>query len=198
MTKTRMCCQGVGDITKADLSFFKKRNINKKIPIPLYYQLEERMKRLGFVTKAKVLELKVSDCEEKCCQVLNIPIGTNIFILRRLIYANEIPMVLSLSHLPYNLFPGFEKMDFVNKSIKEIIANDYGYRIRKVTKTIEAKVVSNYEAKLFNIKKESPVQYIETVSYVEENTPIEFTMERYRADKNKFSFVMNSTQVNIS
>jgi GntR family transcriptional regulator len=168
--------------------------INKEFLID--FEGFEKEKNLSdCVTKAKLLELKTTNCDGKSCQMLKIPNGTDIYILRRLIYENETPMVLALSNLPYKLFPEFETMDFVNKSLGDIITKDYGYKIRKVTKVIEAKIVSDYEAKLLKVEKNSPVQYLETLSFLDDETPLELTMERYRADKSKFSFTMSSINI---
>jgi GntR family transcriptional regulator len=243
--------------------FFRSKEINKKIPIPLYYQLkeillefinrssvgsalpteeklcelygisrptarqairelemsgnlirkkgkgtfiaepkinqdfltdiedfEERMKRFGYITSAKVLELKEAICEDRACHALKLPLGTKVYFLRRLIYANETPMVLALSQLPSEKFPGFAEIDFTKQSLIDIIRGTYGYTIRKVIKKIEAKIISDFEAQLFDVKKGSPVQYIETTCFIDDETPIEHTMERYRADKNQFSFTL--------
>ena len=61
-----------------------------------------------------------------------------------------------------------------------------------MVKTLEAKIISDFEANLFAVKKGSPVQYVETTSYLEGDVPIEFTMERYRADKNQISFTLST------
>ena len=244
-----------------DLAFLKDREINKGIPIPIYYQLKEillefikhsnvgdrlptevelckryqisrptarqairdlevsgnvrrmqgrgtfvaepkiaqeflaniedfegRMKRLGYATTTKVLQLKEGDCDERSRYALKVEPGTKVTVLRRLIYANEAPMVLTLSYLPSAKFPNCEVGTFTDRSLVDVIQQDYGYKIRKIARSFEAKIVSDFEAELFGVKKGSPVQYVEATCYMDGDAPIAHTMDRYRADRNKFNF----------
>ena len=151
---------------------------------------EDSMKRHGHITKAKILELSETVNDSRGCSALKVPMGTKLFVLRRVIYGNDVPMVLSLSYLPAAKFPDFKKMDFVNKSLLEIIKDEYCYDICKVTKSLESKLIGDFEAELFGVKMGFPIQYVETTCYIDKDTPIEFTMERYRADKNKFNIIL--------
>ncbi len=150
------------------------------------------MTESGREVEIRLLELKRSQCEERGCSALHLTPGTDIYILRRLMSVDGIPMVMSLSHLPLKKFPRLEGKDIEGMPLGRLIRDVYGYEVKKVVKTLEAKIISDFEATLFGVKKGSPVQYVETTSLLEGDVPIEFTMERYRADKNQISFTLRT------
>ncbi len=153
---------------------------------------EDIMSGSGRQVGIKLLELRHSGCEERGCRGLDLSPGTEVYVLRRLLSVDGIPMVMSLSHLPVARFPDLEGKNLEAMPLSRLITEEYGYKITKVLKTLEAKVISDFEANLFGLKKGSPVQYVETTSFLERDIPIEFTMERYRADKNQISFTLRA------
>ena len=168
-------------------TFVSEPKINQDVLTSLE-DFEDRMKKLGFPVTIKKLELKEKMSEGKISTSLNIPDGTPVLMLRRLIYANSVPMVLSLNYLPKDKISDISESLIENNSLYDLITKHYGYRVVKMHKSMEAKMVSDYEAELLEVKKKSPVQLVETISYLEDGTAVEYSMERYRADKNKFNF----------
>jgi GntR family transcriptional regulator len=151
---------------------------------------EDIMAEAGRKVGIKLLEIKRSVCEERGCRALDLSPRTDIYILRRLLSVDNVPMAMSLTYLPFDRFPELEKKNIETLSLNRLIRDEYGYEIKKAAKTLEAKIVSDFEAELFGVKKGSPVQYVETTSYLQGDLPIEFTMERFRADKNQITFTV--------
>lgn len=153
-------------------------------------RFEDGLLKTGQKLSIEVLDFKRERCEDKYCQMFNLDLGNEIFILNRLLSVNELPLVRSLSYLPCRHFEGVHAEDFNKAPLGDIIQKDFGYNIVKIKKTLEAKLISDYESELFKVKKGVPVQYVETISYLEGDVPIEITMERYRADKTQFTFII--------
>ena len=77
---------------------------------------------------------------------------------------------------------------FEDESLYHIIEAEYGYTINRAVRTLEARTAGEREAKLLGMKRHAPIQYIETITYLRDNIPIEFSQAHYRGDRNTFTF----------
>ena len=148
----------------------------------------EEMQEKGVVPTTKVLEVEKSPCDDKVSAALNIPIGSEVIQLKRLRFANNIPIVLVVTFLPAAKLPDIFSKDFENESLYRIIEEEYGYTIDRATRTLEARVTGEDEAELLGIKEGDPIQFIETIAYLDDGTPIEYSLAEYRGDKSEFTY----------
>lgn len=148
----------------------------------------EEMQEKGLVPTTKVLGLENSTCDEKISEALNIPVGSEVVKLTRLRSVNGTPVVLVVTFLPPAKLPNVVSRDFENESLYRMIEEDYGYAIDRATRTLEARLAGEDEAELFGIKEGDPIQFIETIAYLTDGTPIEYSLAEYRGDKSEFTF----------
>ena len=148
----------------------------------------EEMQEKGLVPKTQILELEKEPCDEKVSKALNIPIGSEVIQLKRLRSTNNIPIVLVVTFLPAAKLPNILSRDFENESLYRIIEEEYGYTIDRATRTLEAWVAGEDEAALLEIKEGDPIQFIETIAYLTDGSPIEYSLAQYRGDKSEFTF----------
>ena len=123
---------------------------------------------------------------------LQIQPESEIIKLFRLRSINDEPTLYVKTYLPAHLFQGLLEKDLENNSLYQIIENDYGYQITKSIRTIEAIKADGPLAKLLCIQKGDPIQYIESVSFLNEEIPFEYTLAFYRGNRNKFRFVLTN------
>lgn len=147
----------------------------------------EEMQEKGLTPATKVVGLEPTVCDEKIGAALNIPVGSEVIKLTRLRFANNVPIVLVVTFLPSSKLPGILSKDFENDSLYRIIEGEYGYKIERAKRTLEARIATE-EAKLLEIKKGDPIQFIQTIAYLDDGTPIEFSLAEYRGDKSEFTF----------
>lgn len=152
----------------------------------------EEMREKGLVHKTKVLEFEIIPANEVISLNLRLQPGAEAIKLVRLRSINEEPILYVKTYLPAYLFQGLLEKDLENNSLYYIVENDYGYRIAKSARTIEAIRADEFLAKLLTIQKGDPIQYIESISFFEDQTPFEYTLAFYRGDRNKFRFVLTN------
>ena len=174
-------------------SFIAEPKINQEFAMH-FEGFEERMQRLSFSVRTETTEFEVTNANEIEATNLQLALNSPVYKIRGVKYANDIPMVVFLSFLPFQLYPKLTKQHCEESSITQIITETYGYTVGSYQKTIEIKPASDYEAQILAVKKGSSVQYIDTISYNVEKTPLEFSMERYRSDKNKFHLHFTNPQ----
>lgn len=146
------------------------------------------MQRKGLMPSTKLLSLEVIPCDEKVAEALKLASSSRVIKLSRLRYADDEPIVFVVAYLPYDKCPDFVNRNLETESIYEILENDYKLVIDKASRSLESTLAGSFEAELLHIEKGSPIQYFESITYLSDETPIEFSIAKYRGDRNKFAF----------
>ncbi len=154
----------------------------------------EEMEEKGLVPTTKVLGLEKTACDEKVSKALALPAGAEVAKLTRLRFANDAPIVLVVTYLPLDRFPDILSRDFENESLYRILEDVYGYTIDRATRVLEARSASE-EAKLLEIKQGDPIQFIQTIAYLNTGVPVEYSLAEYRGDKSEFTFELKKQRL---
>lgn len=148
----------------------------------------EEMSKKGLSPSTTVLGLRKSQADNNTALALQIPIDSEIIHLERCRKANETPIVYVSTCMPFSKTSDVLEKDFSYESLYNLLENNLGYTISYATRQLEAILASEKIAKILEIPKGSPIQYIETVTYLNNDTPIEFSKAYYRGDRSKFTF----------
>ncbi len=162
----------------------------KKVNQDFLLSFNDEMQEKGLTPTTRVMEFKMDEADEHIAATLMIPKASDVIRLRRLRSVNGEPLVLDLSFLPSELLPNMLAKDMTDESLYRVIEGDFNLRIDRAARRLEAMVAGEYEAKMLDIKPGAPIQYIETVTYLKNGRPIEFSQARYRGDKTNFSFTL--------
>lgn len=149
----------------------------------------EDIRRMGMVPSRKVLENRVMTADKKRQRILNLGKDEKIFRLSRIYYADEEVVNYTVTSLPYRYFEGIEKYDFSNLSLYEQIEKEYGVRITRADRTIEAVIAHDEIAEYLDVNESIPIILFQCVTYGMINgkeCPIEALKCYYRSDKFKF------------
>ncbi|MCL4385464.1 MAG: GntR family transcriptional regulator [Actinobacteria bacterium] len=154
----------------------------------------EDMTARGYNVKNDVLYQEKIKPTKKIGENLNLKLDEDVIAIYRLRKLNDEPIVLDRTYLPFKLCPDLLKEDLTNKSLYSFIEGKYNLKIDRGRKFIEATIAKDEEAKLLNIKKGSPLLFIESVSYLTGNIPIEYYVALHRADRIKLVTDLKRTQ----
>jgi GntR family transcriptional regulator len=146
----------------------------------------EQIRRIGLTPSTKLLELTVIKAEEEIASILELSLDEKVIKLVRLRFADDEPIVIVETYLPYNVcFPVLQH-NMGKESLYEVLSKNPESRVYRVLRTVEAIVAGQYESKLLQIKKGYPIQLFKTIGYNQKGKPIEYSIARYRGDRNKF------------
>lgn len=134
---------------------------------------------------SRVLQQTVGIASADVANKLNIPEGTEIFILERLRFLDKEPMCLVTSYLPLTICPDLIKANFSDQSLYEFL-NQYDISIYKAKRSIEVIHASTNEATYLEIEKDSPVTLFQSLGFTEDGIPFEYVRSRYPAYKARF------------
>lgn len=147
----------------------------------------QEMQEKDMVPSTKVLKFEVVQADEAINEKLEMNSTDKLIYLERLRYANDEPIVYLETFLPYDRFSKLIEEDLSKNSLYEILEECYQQRVVRVSRVIEAINANAAIADRLNISKGSAVCLVKTVGYTEEKLPVEYSVARYRGDRNKFS-----------
>lgn len=155
-----------------------RRNIN------YMYNFTENMRDAGAVPTSIVLLNTVMKADEKISEILGLPQDNAIvFQLRRVRCANDSPILLETSYIPYYLCTGIESTDFETASLYNVLSSQYALNLCHAEETIEAILIDRESADLLKCSKMIPGYKIERISYLDNGYVFEYTTSITRSDK---------------
>ncbi len=88
--------------------------------------------------------------------------------------------------MPQKVCPDFDYKLLIKKSFIKALEENYGLKIYKIRRILEASIASIEDSKLFKIKIGSPILTFYNTAFLKEGTPIEYTLNKIRGDMSKF------------
>lgn len=144
---------------------------------------------LGKKPSKKIMEQGYVKAGSKRAGLLHLTVEDRLFRLGRVTYADAEPLNYTVTHLPEKLFPGLMEFDFEKKSLYTVIQEEYGVKIVKARRTIEAVLARGIVANYLDMEEEMPVILFSCTTYGEvygKEIPIESFQCYYKTDKCKF------------
>lgn len=151
-----------------------------------YQDMAER----GTPTNSKVLRQVVIPAPVKVAEQLQIEPGTPVVELQRLRFVEGVPLVLVTSFHPAARCPGLENVDFTEQSLYAYLENAYGLVVTSGRRFIEAVVADEDEAELLQVEVGSPLILLDSVSWLEDGTPIEYYHALHRGDRSRLEVAL--------
>ena len=151
----------------------------------------EQMSENGVVSKTKILSYKIIEATKQHKFELKIPEDEREIIeIKRLRFSDEQPIAIETAWLPHYLFKGMTREVIEDKSLYSIMREKYGYHPYKAKQTIEPIMLNEYESKLLNQENRALALIFRRTTYIENETPIEYTKAIYRSDKYKYEIIL--------
>ena len=141
----------------------------------------------GIFTKTKVLNFTKTTAIQDVADNLNLNEGDPVYKLTRLRFAEEKPVVLVISFIPYRLVPNLDKIDFSKHSLYETF-KEMGFPLHSASRKLEITTADETICYLLDVQKNDPLFYFRTQGFTENRTPIEYSIAKYRSDINYFVF----------
>jgi Transcriptional regulators len=149
----------------------------------------QEMMQKGLNPSTKVLSFRIVEGKSSISKRLNLDVSEKLLYLERVRYTDGKPIVYLETYIPYQLFSKFLTKDLGENSLYTLMEEMNGLRVDRVQREIEAVNATTHVAQLLEISKGKAVCLVTTVAYAnnEECIPVEYSVARYRGDRNKFS-----------
>lgn len=151
---------------------------------------ENEMKRSGLTASTKVLNLEIITDHTRAFKKLQLESGQACLHLTRLRFGDDLPIVLVETFIPVSLFPEIQNHDFVHASLYDVFENEYNCFIKKVERSIQARIIDDAAANLLNVRLNTAVHLVESVAFNLKDERIEYSTAIYPGERNKFDLVI--------
>lgn len=150
----------------------------------------DQILRSGMEPSTEVLEFKAIPATEVVAKHLGIKENDSVIYLHRKRLADGEPIVTIKTYLP------FEECSFVldhnleQERLYGILSQSSATTVFRVERIVEAVEAIAEDVNLLNIKKGKPIQHFTSIGYSTFGKPIEYSLARYRGDRNSFEITV--------
>jgi GntR family transcriptional regulator len=113
-----------------------------------------------------------------------------LLCLERVRYVDGQPVVIVTSYIPADIAPGLEFENFEESSLYDLVENKYGGQISHAKRILESTNVSEEDQDLLEVEPDAAIHLIRTTAYLAHDIPFEYSVARYRGDKNSFTVTL--------
>lgn len=146
----------------------------------------EDMRSRGLTPGARVLSVSAVPAPYKARKALGLDHETRVVRIERLRLADDEPMALEVTHLPYTRFANLESENLEDQSLYQLLKAKYGINILSATQTIEPAVADGRLAEVLSVPEGALLLLLERTTVDERGEPVEFVSSYYRGDRYRF------------
>ncbi len=170
---------------KSKGTFVTKPKINQDF-IQTIRSFNSEILNSGHTPSTAVLDLKIVEPPEIIRQELVLKEGEKAIFIHRKRFADEEPIVMVKTFLPYERCSFVLKHDLVKESLYSVLSTNSNTKIYKIKRLVEAVEATSYDMHHLNLKRGKAIQQFVSTAYNVFNEPIEYSIARYRGDRNSF------------
>ncbi len=150
----------------------------------------EDMRRRGWSLTTRVVSLEQIPAAPYVAHALEVPVNTLVYEVCRLRIVDDEPLSLQTAHLPLELCPQLEGNDLTS-SLYRLLETRYGLRLWTGKEVLRARCAILHEAQLLQIRDNSPVMYMERVTYAANGLAVEYLEAVWRGDRYDFKVTLS-------
>ncbi len=146
----------------------------------------EQMESSGKTPRTEVLDMKTMAATDVVAAALGINVGDQVIYLYRRRFADDEPIVVVETFLPYSECSFVLDHDMEKESLYDVMSAKEETEVYCVKRQVEAVEATASDARYMDIKKGKPVQLFRSYGLNVFGKPMEYSVARYRADRNSF------------
>ncbi|MFT4042683.1 MAG: GntR family transcriptional regulator [Gordonia sp. (in: high G+C Gram-positive bacteria)] len=154
--------------------------------------LPTRLRESGHSSRSQVLGTDRRRVTPAEAAALDIAESAEIFVIRRVRYADDAPLSVDLACFPVERVPDLLEQP-LGGSIYDLLRIRYGVVAARTTETIEVAAASAREAQLLGIPTRRPLLAITRISYETSGRPFEYSFDLFRADRVRLTATTTTT-----
>ncbi len=156
----------------------------------VFHSLAEDMRERSQPFTSTLLSSQTMQASGRVAARLKLGPTEQVILLERLGCVADEPSVIATTYLPASLCSPVLDEDLTDKSLYEVLEQRCGVHLYKATRTLELAQANEYEAEMLHVPIGSPIHLMQTIAYLDNGRPIEYSKLRFRGDRSKFVFEM--------
>jgi GntR family transcriptional regulator len=178
-----LCEAGVIYSRQGTGTFISRIKLEKDFRQVLSFSEETRLR--GAKPRSRLISFRIQTPNRDARKALSLGQHDKIFRLRRVRYADSLPMGIETCCLPVRLCPDLLQTFDPGTSLYHTLAERYAIHLVETKEVIEVGKASNEEERLLQLATKSPVFLFTRVSFLENGKPVEYVKSVYRGDRYK-------------
>ncbi|MBD2843995.1 GntR family transcriptional regulator [Paenibacillus sp. IB182496] len=130
---------------------------------------------------SKILEAKVVPAEYPLQEHLGIPELSPVNQLMRVRFADGEPLLYERTFIPWSLAPGLIN-DYTDGSLFAFLESKYGLKVHRSVEQLKPVLADRQARKLLGVKEGAPCLQVRTITYLADETPVEYSYGIFRGD----------------
>lgn len=175
---------------KSKGTFVSKPKINQSFVQELN-SFNEQMQQLNKMPSTKLLEFEVIDPPPLVSDELGLEAGEKVVYIHRKRFADDEPIVMVKTYLPFSKCSFVLDFDLEQNSLYKVLNKNENTEVYKIRRFIEAVKVENYDMENLDVDSNNAIQQFVSIGYNSYDMPIEYSIARYRGDKNTFEVTVS-------
>ncbi|HZQ05349.1 MAG TPA: GntR family transcriptional regulator [Anaerolineae bacterium] len=163
--------------------------INKQAQVMGFMSFSEEMHSRGLEPSSRILAFKSEVADAGVAAQLDLPLGAQVILLKRVRLANGEPMALERCYVPYERFRRLLNFDLSTRSLYDILEKEFDTRPTLCEETVEAIALAAPEARELRVKRGSPALLVTRVTRDARGALIEAEQTTYRSDRYRMVFI---------
>ncbi len=147
----------------------------------------EDLTRRGIPYTTRVLEQTVTQPGSRVTSLLSIPDQSRVFFIRRVRLVEQSPIALLHNYVVYDRCVGIEAIDFTRHQLFQVLEEKFGLPVTWGQRTFEAQVPHEELKAPLPLPEGTPVMYMEQITYLDDDVPIELSDVWWRGDQFRLS-----------
>lgn len=139
---------------------------------------------------SRLIGYQLIDSTEEPATLLDCGHPSPIHKITRVRLANDIPMAIESSHIPFEVAGELNELHF-QSSIYELIEKYNNIPISRAIQELEPSAATPEEASILGIQKGAPVLLIKRTTYLQNGTAFEHAKSVYSSDRYTFVHYMD-------
>jgi GntR family transcriptional regulator len=142
----------------------------------------EAMHNRNIATASQLLEFDEVAASRRLADSLRLEIGSPIYRIAILRFANRVPVVLERVFVSCARCPRLEEWDLEKSSIHDLLTDAYRITPGRISQTVEAVVAADTVAKQLRVEDGFPLLLLSRIIYGNEHEPVVFSQDFLRGD----------------
>ncbi len=147
----------------------------------------------GMQPSTKVLRFEKIVAPDNIVEVLELEANSMVYNVKRLRFANDIPVAIEENFIPEKYCPDLDTQD-LTKSLCTVLTEEYSFNIQYLENVIEAGKASVEDRELLKITSGTPVLKISSVVHTDSNLKLLYEDSKYRSDEYKYNVLVYNSK----
>lgn len=178
---------------KSKGTFVQRPKINQSF-VQALGSFNDQIAQVGSKPHTDLLNFEVIDAPEEVAEELRVDVGSRVIFIHRRRYADNEPIVIVKTYLPYEKCKFVLEHDLAKESLYPLLASNPETELYKIRRYIEAVEADEYDMEHLKVRSNKAIQQFISVGFNMYDEPIEYSLARYRGDRNRFEVIISNNQ----